>query len=255
MTSVYCTGNAPGIGSGAFQGVSATLYYVAGTTGWTNSFGGLVTRAPLSGLALSAGTLSPSFAGETTSYTASVPNTVTTITVTPTVADLTATVKVNDTPDESGTASGAIALNVGSNTITTVVTAQDGTTTSTYIVTVTRISAMTSWLVAHGFDSGTDLLSSPQHDGMSLMLDYALNLDPSVSQSGRMPQAVIAAGQLSLTYYAGNTDVTCSVETSTDLQNWTNTGVTTSAPDLNGKRTASIPAASGSHFLRLRVEK
>ena len=175
--------------------------------------------------------------------------------MTPTVPDATATVKVNDTTVASGTASEAIPLTVGSNTITTVVTAQDGITKSTYIVTVTRISATTSWLVAHGFDSGTDLLSSPQHDGMSLLLDYALNLDPSVSQSRSMPQAVIAAGQLSLTYYAGNTDVTYSVETSTDLQNWTPTGVATSDPDLSGKRTASIPVASGSHFLRLRVEK
>ena len=38
----------------------------------------------------------------------------------------------------SGTASGSIALAVGANTITTIVTAQDGTTTHTYTITVTR---------------------------------------------------------------------------------------------------------------------
>src|SRR5690606_34014361 len=49
-----------------------------------------------------------------------------------------ATITVNGTAVTSGNASGAIALNVGSNTITTVVTAQDGTTTKTYTVTVNR---------------------------------------------------------------------------------------------------------------------
>ncbi len=38
----------------------------------------------------------------------------------------------------SGSASQAINLNVGSNTITVIVTAQDGTTTNTYTITVTR---------------------------------------------------------------------------------------------------------------------
>ncbi len=64
-------------------------------------------------------------------------NSVTSLTVTPTVADSTATLTVNGTPVASGSASGAIALNVGANTITTVVTAQDATT-KTYTVVVTR---------------------------------------------------------------------------------------------------------------------
>jgi hypothetical protein len=47
-------------------------------------------------------------------------------------------VTVNGAAVISGSASGAIALAVGPNTITTVVTAQDGTTTKTYTATVTR---------------------------------------------------------------------------------------------------------------------
>ncbi|MCJ8166670.1 Ig-like domain-containing protein [Pontibacter sp. E15-1] len=91
----------------------------------------------LSALTLSSGTLSPTFAAGTTSYTASVPNSTTSVTVTPTVADAKATVKVNGTAVTSGNASGAIALNVGSNTITVNVTAEDESTKA-YTLTVNR---------------------------------------------------------------------------------------------------------------------
>jgi hypothetical protein len=96
----------------------------------------------------SSGTLSPVFAASTTSYTASVANSVSSITLTPTVTDANATVKVNNVTVASGAASGPINLNVGSNTITTVVTAQDGTTTQTYTLTVTRAAAATLTLIS-----------------------------------------------------------------------------------------------------------
>lgn len=96
------------------------------------------TDANLSGLAISQGTLTPTFSSGTTSYSANVSNATTSITLTPTVADSTATVTVNGTAVTSGNASGSIALAVGSNTINTTVTAQDGTTTKSYVVTVIR---------------------------------------------------------------------------------------------------------------------
>ena len=111
--------------------------------------------ATLSGLALSSGTLSPTFATGTASYTAAVTNATNSITVTPTVTDSNATVKVNGTTVASGSASGVIALTVGSNTITTVVTAQDGTTTQTYTTTVTRAAASTATLSGLALSSGT----------------------------------------------------------------------------------------------------
>ncbi|TBN57961.1 cadherin-like beta sandwich domain-containing protein [Glaciihabitans arcticus] len=113
-------------------------------------------NANLSALALSAGTLSPAFAAATTSYTATVPFTRTSLTVTPTRADSTASITVNGVSVTSGSASGAIALAVGSNTITTVVTAQDGTTTKTYTTTVTRSAASSNnQLSALSLSSGT----------------------------------------------------------------------------------------------------
>ncbi|MFC5404806.1 cadherin-like beta sandwich domain-containing protein [Cohnella soli] len=112
-----------------------------GTT--TKTYTVTVTRAPsseagLNGLTLSSGSLSPTFATGTLGYAASVANSVSSITVTPTVSESNATVKVNGATVASGTTSGAINLSVGVNEITIVVKAQDGTTTSTYSVTVTR---------------------------------------------------------------------------------------------------------------------
>lgn len=99
------------------------------------------TNSNLAGLAISSGTLAPSFNSGVLSYTASVGNVVTSVTVSPLTADSTATVTVNGAPVTSGSASGAIVLAVGTNTITTVCTAQDGTSATTYVITLTRATA------------------------------------------------------------------------------------------------------------------
>jgi uncharacterized repeat protein (TIGR02543 family) len=97
--------------------------------------------ATLSSLALSTGTLTPAFAATTMSYTVNVPNITTSITVTPFVTEGNATVNVNTMTVASGSASGAITLVVGSNSLSTVVTAQDGITKQTYTITVIRATA------------------------------------------------------------------------------------------------------------------
>jgi hypothetical protein len=94
--------------------------------------------ADLSNLSISSGTFNKDFAAGITSYTASVDNSVTSITVTPTLRDTKAAVSVNNTGVLSGQASVPINLIVGSNTINVVVTAQDGITSKTYTITVTR---------------------------------------------------------------------------------------------------------------------
>ena len=129
-----------------------------GTT--TKTYTLTVTRAAsaiasLSALKLSSGTLTPAFATATTGYTASVANTVSTITITPTTTDPNATVKVNGTAVTSGTASGAIALAEGAQTvISTVVTAQNGTTNETYTLTVTRAPSANANLATLGQSVG-----------------------------------------------------------------------------------------------------
>jgi len=98
----------------------------------------LSTDSSLSNLTLSDGTPAPAFDAATLSYAADVSNDVGSITLTPTTNEANATVTVDGTAVTSGTASGSISLNVGDNAIDVVVTAEDGATTQTYTITVTR---------------------------------------------------------------------------------------------------------------------
>jgi len=111
--------------------------------------------ANLANLTLSSGNLNPVFASGTTSYTANVSNATTSITISPTTIDNTATLTVNGAQLASGASSAPIALAVGNNTITTVVTAQDGTTKMTYTVVVTRAKSSNANLADLAVGSGT----------------------------------------------------------------------------------------------------
>ena len=82
--------------------------------------------------------LEQSFDCDTISYTAIVTNDITNIYITPQANCSVETITVNDIPIASGSISGPISLSEGENLITIIVTAKDGTTTKTYIITVTR---------------------------------------------------------------------------------------------------------------------
>lgn len=92
----------------------------------------------LSGLTIGAGTLSPSFNSSTLNYTTSVGRTVSSITVSPTASEAGSVIRINSAIVNSGSSSNAISLAVGANTISIVVTAEDGVTTKSYSVRVTR---------------------------------------------------------------------------------------------------------------------
>ena len=130
----------------------------------TRTYAVTVTRsAPLSADAtLSSLTLSGvnfgTFAPGTTSYTAQVANSISRTTVTPTLNDSGASyvIKLGGATD----ADGMVALSVGRNVVTVEVTAEDGNTSQTYTLTVTRESPLStdaklSALAMSGVDFGT----------------------------------------------------------------------------------------------------
>jgi hypothetical protein len=124
--------------------LSATLTFGgcgsdSGTTGPT-----LSADASLSALLIDTGTLIPIFTPGTTSYTASVPNGTPFEIVRPSATNVDAKITVNGAPVASGSASPGIALAVGPNTITIVVTAADQVTTRAYTIIVTRASTITT---------------------------------------------------------------------------------------------------------------
>ena len=103
------------------------------------------TDATLSALSLGTGvTLSPAFASDTYAYTASVANDIAEVTVTPTTTDTDATFEYLDSSDaelddeDTNAAGHQVELDVGDTVFKVKVTAEDGTTTQNYTVTVTR---------------------------------------------------------------------------------------------------------------------
>ena len=94
--------------------------------------------AKLSQLKLSAGELSPAYSLSTTNYTVSVVNGVRSFSLTPITASPLATIKINGYGVADKGASAPFTLAVGPNVINIVVTATDGVTTQTYMLTVNR---------------------------------------------------------------------------------------------------------------------
>ena len=93
------------------------------------------TNANLASLKLGSLSLSPAFDAATTAYTAETTNASNVVTAVAANAAAEVAVKLNDTPMTNGTAA---VWTSGSNTLAVTVTAEDGTTTKTYTVTVTK---------------------------------------------------------------------------------------------------------------------
>jgi gliding motility-associated-like protein len=110
----------------------------------SNTYSTKVTRlntAVLTRLNISpASTLHNAVGPDYKNYTDSVDFTVSSVMIIPTTADASNTITVNNVSVASGTASGAIGLNVGDNIITTIVTSHDGLTSNTYGIRITRLT-------------------------------------------------------------------------------------------------------------------
>ena len=143
-------------------------------------------NADLGGLTISSGTLSPQFSSSVITYTASVDNSVTQVTVTPTASDSSAMITVNGNTVTSGTGHILTGLTAGEpTTVTVIVTAQDSTT-KTYIITLTRAAALSdnADLGSLTISSGT---LSPQFS--SSVITYTASVDNSVTQVTVTPTA------------------------------------------------------------------
>ncbi|RYD87639.1 MAG: hypothetical protein EOP54_28495, partial [Sphingobacteriales bacterium] len=143
-----------GIISGTpLEGSAEKTYTVYGYDAGNNRVSGTVTfkvnspNADLADLSISVGTLNKAFDPAVLEYETSVINS--SINITPTLSDFSATVTVNGNATASATASTAITLNEGLNTIPVVVTASDGTV-KTYTVKVTRTIGLNSLAINSG---------------------------------------------------------------------------------------------------------
>ncbi|WP_295674799.1 cadherin-like beta sandwich domain-containing protein [uncultured Mucilaginibacter sp.] len=140
-------------------GVNQINIVVTAQNGTTKTYTVMVSRAQssdatLSNLSLSGMTLQRRFNPGVTTYATSVRNTTTSTTVTLQTNSPDATATVNGSPLNSGTPSLPINLNVGVNTISIAVTAQNGAV-NTYTVTVTRAPSTNNNLGGLRVNEGT----------------------------------------------------------------------------------------------------
>ena len=142
--------------------------------------------ASLSALSLS-GIDFGTFSSGATSYSAQVANSVSQTTVTPTANHSGATyvIKLDGVTD----ADGVVSLSVGGNVITVEVTAQDGETSRTYTVTVTRAEssstdATLSALTLSGIDFGTFDSTTTSYTATVANSVPETTVTPTVNQSG-----------------------------------------------------------------------
>ena len=167
----------------------------------------------------------------------------------------------------SGVPRSSLSLNSGLNEFDVQVTSGDGNATRTYSLAVICSedgSPFQSWQSLYfGDDAGNDLIAGPDadpsQDGVVNLFKYALNLDPNVSLQEGLPVPETIGGDLTLTYtkVLTATDLTYVVECSTDLINWTTSGITEQVLSDDGTTQqirASTPTAGvTTKFMRLRV--
>lgn len=212
----------------------------------------LATNADLASLTPGSGSLGSAFAPGTTAYSMQVAADTPSITFTPAVAQAGATVTVNGVATPSGSPSAAVPLAPGSNVITVVVTALNGTSTRTYTVTVIRPLDLTasldgaglSWTV--GGTAGWYGQNATTHDNT----DAAQSADVNDDQESWMETTVTGPGTLTywwkvssennydfLRFYIDGTEQTGRISGTVD---WTQ---------------KSVAIAAGSHVLRWRYTK
>ncbi|MFT5412231.1 MAG: hypothetical protein ACI9NC_004969, partial [Verrucomicrobiales bacterium] len=109
------------------------------------------------------------------------------------------------------------------------------------------------WLLEHGLRHDANLHQDLNGDGVSLLVAYALDLDPNLNLQSALPRPVLSSGSLSLSYHSISPGITYTVEASADLKNWSSHGVAVSAEPPALHR-ASVDLDSPLRFMRLLIE-
>ncbi|MBN2553083.1 MAG: cadherin-like beta sandwich domain-containing protein, partial [Spirochaetales bacterium] len=205
----------------AEDGVTSSLY--------TITVHRISANAELSALAISAGTLDPVFDASTTSYSATVDSGVGFLKVTTSPADAAAAIHVQANGGvwqlcAPGVASSSLWLDVGDNTVSVRVTAEDGITRKTYTIAVRRLS---------GNAQLASLMVSPG------------TLVPAFSSATAVYASTVTGVDGSMTVTAAVADALPSLEARMNAEGWQALS--------SGSPSPALPLVLGSNTLEVRV--
>jgi len=117
-------------------------------------------------------------------------------------------------------------------------------------------TAYQAWKLARGLalDAADD--SDDDADGLPLLVEYALALDPNAGSWSGAPELSSTEERLELTYRRARPELNYVVEASDDLVNWSSAGVAQEFAVDGENVTAATPlGANGRKFLRLAVSR
>ncbi|WP_395741348.1 choice-of-anchor tandem repeat GloVer-containing protein [Prosthecobacter sp.] len=266
MTTML-TGLTPGT-TYHFQAAAANS--LGTTNGGDLTFSTPSINADLAALSFAGGTLTPAFSSGTTSYASEVSNATASITLVPVLAEAHASITLN------GSVSTTIPLNLGSNIVSILVTAQDGITTKTYTLAVTRRTRFQDWVLTSGVATGASgALQDSDGDGIPNLLEWAFGGDPTQNSAGilnvvggaltrRGTPGVLISGNTRLAVFGRRMDyltagLTYSVEFSADFSSWkTATDIPTSLGNDGEIEAVTVPFPAQvngqeARFFRVRV--
>ncbi len=243
----------------ADENPSAGRHFTAIAAGGQASLGVAVFPASadstLAGLELSNGNLIPSFSSDDFQYGANVSHAVEYIALISHLEHPYASVEINGITVPSGVLSPFLSLEIGTNIFTVAVRAEDGGSTSTHSISVTRtgpVPEFEEWLAGFGeaLSDGTPE-GDPDRDGIPNLFEYIINGNPLAPSLGNIPVALIAEDSLHFTFRrrAGSAaDTTQVFQYSTDFEEWSDividgnsdARVTLGAADPDGMQSVTV---------------
>lgn len=110
-----------------------------------------------------------------------------------------------------------------------------------------------TWKAALGIPASTPATSDADGDGVPLLVEYALDMDPGIASVIGLPVVRIAADRLELAYTKIRPEIQHVVEASSDLLIWNTDGVDQGGAGPTVTASVSLTGFGSRRFLRLRV--